>query len=390
VEPEPPRRLTSRLRRGWERVTDAVSWTPPTSTEVGTVVKAALAAGLAWGLAVTLTDGTAAVLAALTAVVIVQVNVRASVRTALQRSAAVVIGVLAAVAIGDALTLNALTVALLVGVSLALTQLVLRLPAPAARQVPISVLVVLTTVAASPDELGWRRAGETLIGAAVGVVMSLALPASRLVDGRQTVQRLGEGVCEVLQSMALGLQEPWSTGQTRAWRRVSHTVRDRLVDQAREAVGDGRNAARWNIRDRRHLTEIGRYEDAMPCLERTAIGVWAIARGLDHQARLGEEPHPAMPAMGALFASLSAAVAAHVRNILGASQDAAVVASLDEVQTRRARCMQGASRRARLALEGEAGDDRLWVEGEWLGYVALLVQVDRIAADIRANQPLAG
>ena len=385
MEPEPPRRLTSRVRRGWERVADAVSWTPPTSTEVGTVAKAALAAGLAWGLAVTFTDVNAAVLAALTAVVVVQVNVRASVRTALQRTAAVVVGVLAALAIGDALSLNAFTVAVLVGVSLALTQLVLRLPPAAARQVPISVLVVLTTVAASPNQSGWQRAGETLIGAAVGVVMSLALPASRLVDGRQTVHRLGDAVCDVLQSMAEALQEPWSTDQTRDWRRVSHTVRDRLVGQAWEAVGDGRNAAKWNIRDRRHLIELGRYEDAMPCLERTAIGVWAIARGLDDHARLHDEPHRAMPAMGALFASLAAAVSEHVQNILGASQDAAVVASLDEVQTRRERCMQGASRRARLALEADGGEDRREIEGEWIGYVSLVVQTDRIAADIRAN-----
>ncbi len=365
-----------------------MSWTPPTSTEVGTVAKAAVAAGVAWGLAVAVTDGSAAVLAALTAVVVVQVNVRASVRTALERSAAVVVGVLAALAIGDALSLDAVSVALLVGVSLALAQLVFRLPPAAARQVPISVLVVLTTVAASPNQPGWQRAVETLIGATVGVVMSLALPASRLVDARQTVQRLGDGVCEVLQSMALALEEPWSTDQTTAWRRASHTARDRLVEQAWEAVGDGRNAARWNIRDRRHLTELGRYEDAMPCLERTAIGVWAIARGLDDHARLRDEPHPAMPAMGALFAALAAAISEHVRSVLGASQDAAVVARLDEVQTRRRRCMQGASRRARLALESGGGGDHVEVEGEWIGYVSLVVQTDRIAADIRANLPV--
>ena len=367
-----------------------MSWTPPTSTEVGTVVKAAVAAGVAWGLAVRFADVGAAVLAALTAVVVVQVNVRASVRTALQRSAAVVVGVLTALAVGDALSLNAVTVALLVLVALALAQLVFRLPPAAARQVPLSVLVVLTTVAASPNQSGWQRAGETLIGATVGAVMSLALPASRLVDGRQTVQRLGDGVCDVLQTMADALEEPWSTDQTRDWRRVSHTVRDRLVGQAWEAVGDGRSAARWNIRDRRHLTELGRYEDAMPCLERTAIGVWAIARGLDDHARLRDEPHRAMPAMGALFASLAAAIAEYVRIILGASEDAAVLASLDEVQTRRERCMQGASRRARLALEADGGDDRREVEGEWIGYVSLVVQTDRIAADLRANLPLTG
>jgi hypothetical protein len=38
-----------------------------------------------------------------------------------------------------------------------------------------------------------------------------------------------------------------------------------------------------------------------------------------------------------------------------------------------------------LALEREAGDNRREVEGEWIGYVSLLVQTDRIAADIRAN-----
>ena len=385
MEPEPPRRLTSRVRRAWHRVADAVSWTPPTSTELGTVVKAAVAAGLAWALAVAVTDSDAAVLAALTSVVVVQVNVRASVPTALQRSAAVVIGVLTALAIGDALSLNALTVGLLVGGCLALAQLVFRLPPAAARQVPVTMLVVLTAAAADPDELGWQRAAGTLIGAAVGVVLSLALPASRLVDGRQTIRRLGEGLCEVLGSMGRGLAAPWSTDLTRDWRRVSHNVRDRLVDEAWEAVGDGRSAAKWNIRDRSHRSELSRFEDAMPCLERTAIGVWTIARVLDDHARLVDEPHRAMPSMSALFASMADAIAAYVGSILGASELATVEALLDEVQARRERCLQGATRRARLALEGGSHEDRHQIEGEWIGYVSLLAQIDRIAADIRVS-----
>ena len=131
----------------------AVSWTRPTSTEIGTVAKSGLAAGLSWWIARAVTDVPDPVLAPLTAVVVVQVSVRASVRTALQRSAAVVLGVLLALAIGDALELNGLTVALLVAVSLGVAQLVLRLPPSAARQVPISGLVVLSAVAASPRAL---------------------------------------------------------------------------------------------------------------------------------------------------------------------------------------------------------------------------------------------
>lgn len=118
----------------------ALRWPAPTSTEIGTVAKSGLAAGLAWWLARIVVDVPSPVLASLTAIVVVQVSVRASVSTALQRSAAVVLGVLAALAIGDAIALNAFTVALLVTASLAVAQLLLRLPNAAARQVPVSVL----------------------------------------------------------------------------------------------------------------------------------------------------------------------------------------------------------------------------------------------------------
>jgi len=57
------------------------------------------------------------------------------------------------------------------------------------------------------------------------------------------------------------------------------------------------------------------------------------------------------------------------------------------VQERRQRCVEAASRRARLVIEGGEGADPRYVEEEWLGYVAALVQVDRIAADLRAHIP---
>ena len=142
-------RVGSRVQRLWQRVAHAVSWTPPTSTELGVVAKSGLAAGLAWWVALAITGVSDPVLASLTAIVVVQVSVRASMRTALQRSAAVVLGVLVALAIGDALALNGFTVGALVAVSLGIAQLVLRLPAAAARQLPVTVLVVLTAVASS-------------------------------------------------------------------------------------------------------------------------------------------------------------------------------------------------------------------------------------------------
>ena len=151
-----------------------------------------------------------------------------------------------------------------------------------------------------------------MLGAAVGVVVSLVLPASRLVDARQTLDRLADSLGGVLETMGAGLQQPWSTDQTEEWRRQARTARDRLVGQAVEAVGNGREAARWNVRDRRHIEALGRYEDVMPRLERTAIGVSVISRGLDDHARLTGTTHPAMPAMGALLIALASAVRALV------------------------------------------------------------------------------
>jgi len=369
----------------WQRVAHAVSWTPPTLTELGVVVKSGLAAGVAWWVAFAITGVPDPVLASLTAIVVVQVSVRASIRTALQRSAAVVLGVLVALAIGDALTLNGFTVGVLVAVSLAVAQLVLRLPAAAARQLPVSVLIVLTAVASTETTSAERRAASTLIGAAIGVVTSLLLPASRLVDARETVDRLVTGLGEVLDTMGKGLQEPWSTDQTEEWRRTARTVRTRLVDQASEAIGNGREVAKWNVRDRRHAVELGRFEDALPRLERTAIGVSVISRGLDDHARVSGTVHRAMPAMGTLLIALADALRAVVANLVadgdGDVSEDRVATSLAEVRARRDRCAQGASRRARLALEDQThADDELAVE--WLGYAALLVQVDRIVADL--------
>ncbi len=376
----------SRARQLWQRGVEAVSWTRPTSTEIGVVVKSGLAAGLAWWFAGLVTGVPDPVLAPLTALVVVQVSVRSSVRAAIQRSVAVVLGVLLALAIGDALAWNAVTVAILVIVSLGVAELVLRLPASAARQVPISGLVVLTTASLSPESSAWRRAIDTVIGAGVGIVVSLILPASRLVDARQTVERLAANLGDVLETMGSGLQQPWSTDQTAEWRRTARTVRERLVRQAVEAVGSSRETAQWNVRDRRHVDVLGRYEAIMPRLERTAIGVSVISRGLDDHAHLAAVEHPAMPAMGALFVALANAVRASVRNLLGEADDDSVARSLDEVKTRRTACLRGAFRRARLALDhGESGDPQ--VEGEWLGYAALLVQVDRIIGDLSAPQP---
>ncbi len=351
------------------------------------VVKAGLAAGLSWWLASLVTDVANPVLAPLAALVTVRVSVRASISRAVLRSAAVVLGVLLALALGDSLRLNGLTVGLLVVASLALAELLLRLPTWAATQMPISVLVVLAAVSSSQRTSGWWRAVDTLIGAAVGVAVSLAFPASRLVDAWQTLDRLADGLGDTLDAMSDGLLQPWSTDQSAEWRHDAHVARHRLVAQADEAVGDGREAARWNHRDRRHIVELARYEDLMPRAERTAVGVSAIARTLDEFAHMSDEPHRPMRKMSALLGSLVEAVRAVSHDVLDEADEPRAPTALEELGRRRADCTQAAVRRAQLALQRDEGapDDR--AGDDWLGYAAVLVHVDRIVRDLTDPLP---
>ena len=178
------------------------------------MAKSALAAGLAWSIAGLVTDAPDPVLAPLTALVVVQVSVWSSVRTgdpAQRRGCA-----RRPPRLGHRGRPRVERVhgALLVAASLGVAELVLRLPTSAARQVPISGLVVLTAASVSPESSAWRRAVDTIIGAAVGIVVSLLLPASRLVDARQTLERLGTSLGDVLETMGSGLQQPWSADQT--------------------------------------------------------------------------------------------------------------------------------------------------------------------------------
>jgi uncharacterized membrane protein YgaE (UPF0421/DUF939 family) len=387
VVTESPDEPQGRLSRWWSRFTEAVSWTRPTSTEVGIVLKAGLAAGLAWGVASLVTDVSSPLLAPLTAIVTVRVSVRSSVGRAVGRSAAVVLGVLLALAVGDTIDLNGVTIGLLVAGSLAIAELLFRLPLWAATQVPISILVVLGAVATPDRTDARRRAVDTLIGAAVGVAVSLLLPASRRVDARQTLDRLADGLEHTLDTMGQGLGESWTRDDTSEWRRDAHVARDRLVQQALEAVGDSREAARWNHRDRRHIDELGRYEELAQRSERAAIGVSSIARTFDEFAHRSDEAHQPLPRLSALMVALARGIRAVVSEGLGQTGVADVDAAIADVRAKREECMSGARRRARLALESDVASEDDRSAAEWLGYAAVLVHVDRIVHDLTGPLP---
>ena len=111
--------------------------------------------------------------------------------------------------------------------SLAFALLVLRLPRPAANQIPVSALVVMAALAAGEQSYAGERALDTVLGAAVGVAVSLALPASRRNDARESMRRLATVIGDELDEMGEGLCSTWSTSQTAEWRHTARLTRQR-------------------------------------------------------------------------------------------------------------------------------------------------------------------
>lgn len=372
------------LVRRWADLREQVAWTRPPRAEVYSVLKAALAAALAWLAAVAMTDLSSPVLAPLAAMITVRISVHASMTAAIQRSVAVVIGVLAAVALGTHLSLNALSIGLLTGLTLAVAQLLLRLPRQAANQVPVSLLVVMAATSSGIDDAPWARTWATVIGASVGVAVSLALPASRVKDGRETLGRLSESTAHLLDAIAEALTGTWSLEQTAEWRHTARVTRQRLVGEAADAVGNSRESAHWNVRDRAHVGELSRYEEALPRLERTAIGVWTLARGLDHHATLNGGEHHEMPDMAALLAAVAELVRAFTADAL-VGRDERTGPAVDAATKARETCASRAGHQSLAALDrgDPAYEER--PEREWMSYTALLVQLDRIIDDLKAH-----
>jgi uncharacterized membrane protein YgaE (UPF0421/DUF939 family) len=388
-----------RLRQARRILDERLAWTPPTSTEIALVGKAGAAAGLSWWLASLITGVSQPFLAPLTAIMTVQITVRASIAQGFQRTLGVMLGVAIAVGLGDAFHPNALTVAVLMGGSLAVAQLILRMEPFGATQVPITLLLVIAAVGSNPATNGWPRIVDTTVGAAVGVLVSaLVLPASRLTDARQTVDRLGSSVADLLESMAAGVRTPWDEQVTSDWRRRARAARRRLVDEATEAVGSGQEAARWNMRDRRNVEQLARFELALPRLERAANGVAQLARDLDDVAVA--EPgisHAPLPDMAELFHALAGVVRATTVALTAAddstteSATTSVADALEVVRARRRPVARAALRQAEGALIADDGTpvSSARSSGEWLSYLALLVQVDHIAEDLGEPLPLA-
>ncbi|WP_438853843.1 FUSC family protein [Agromyces sp. M3QZ16-3] len=171
------------------------------------LLKSAVATVAAWLLAGWLIPGPLPVFAAIAALLVVQPSVNQSLGKALERSVGVIAGVVIASLLGlvfgptSWVILAAILIALLVAWTL-------RMTAGTSNQVAISAMLVLALGGTSP-EYAFDRVLETLIGAAIGIVVNaLIVPPVLVGPAREQLARLGSELAASTDRLAGALRAP--------------------------------------------------------------------------------------------------------------------------------------------------------------------------------------
>jgi hypothetical protein len=258
---------------------------------VGRIARIAVAAVGGYAAALPLPDSAPPVVAALTGLLVVQVTFYATVRSSLQRVASVVAGVLVATLLSEWVGLNLLSLLAVVVVSLLIGR-VLRL-GDSALEVAISALLVLAVGGRS--DVAFGRVYETLIGAAVGVVINLALaPPVYLQGAGDAIGALAARMAALLRTVSADLQDGWSQRSAARWLAQAREL-DGPLRVAREALTRSEDSLRLNPRSRR-VGHVGpSLRGGLAALEHAAILLRGITRSLlDRVEDLpeGEDPGP--------------------------------------------------------------------------------------------------
>ncbi|MBN9178081.1 MAG: FUSC family protein [Microbacterium sp.] len=240
------------------------------------VVKSAVATLAAWLLAGWLIAGPPPVFAAIAALLTVQPSITQSFGRGVERTVGVVAGVVVASLIGIVWGGGFGAVALSIVCALLMTW-ALRATPGTANQVAISAMLVLALGTATPG-YALDRVLETLLGAAIGLVVNLAIvPPLALDPARGRVAELTADTAAALDRLGDALLAPQNTASLAALLAEAREVRG-AVAAAEQALGEARDSLALNPRGRRSREEVRELVDAVTRLSAITTQVTGMTR----------------------------------------------------------------------------------------------------------------
>jgi uncharacterized membrane protein YgaE (UPF0421/DUF939 family) len=214
------------------------------------VIKTAVAAIVAWFVCVVALDQSLPIFAAIAALLVVQPSVSQSFSRGLERSLGVVFGVILAFAVGLIFGTGTWIVLTVIVVSLLLAW-AFKLSPGSSNQIPISAMLVLSIGGLTPSYAVYRIT-ETVIGAAIGLIVNVAIvPPVLLAPAHGAVQRLVRDCASCLDRVAGSLTQPQTTATLAELLDYARGLRNTQATAA-TALAAGEESLTMNPRRGRH------------------------------------------------------------------------------------------------------------------------------------------
>ncbi len=251
------------------------------------VLKTSVAAIVAWLVCVVALNQPLPIFAAIAALLVVQPSVNQTLTRGIERSVAVIVGVVIAYLVGLVFG-TASWVVLAVIVLTLLLSWALRLAPGSANQIPISAMLVLAIGAQTPG-YAVNRVIETIIGAAIGFGINvLIVPPLLARPAHLAIVRLTEDIAETMESLASALRRPTDRAELAALLAQARALRDGQGKVAAALTG-AEDSLTLNPRGGRQRALLARDRDLFARLTPLVTRVVGMVRSLHDNAVPGLE-----------------------------------------------------------------------------------------------------
>src|SRR6478672_11056182 len=258
------------------RLGDPIWW-----NDVLQLAKTVLAAVTAWVLASSVLDLPQPFLAPWAALLVVHATVYRTFSKGAQQVAATVVAVLLATAVGEWLGLTTVSMALLLAVALLLGSI----PWLGAEATTIAATgVVVLSTGFDDDVMLISRLLDTAIGVGVGLLVNVIVwPPLRRRTAAKALDRIDDGIGELLTDMAVGLRDAVGNDDVAAWIDRTRDL-DEDLDQAWALVRLAQESARMNPRrSARPMKDPKQWRGLLRRMEQAVAETRSLARTLGGQ-----------------------------------------------------------------------------------------------------------
>jgi hypothetical protein len=316
------------------------------------------------------------VLAPLTALLVARLTTYETVTSSVDRVVSVVAGVVVAVTLASVVGLTWWSLGAAIALSLVLGQL-LRLGSNRL-EVAISAMIVLAVGGNEHQAVG--RVVETLVGAAVGVGVSLVVaPPLQVRPAAEALTDLSGGLAEVLRGLATDLRADWDRVAADRWLDRARALGP-AVGRADRALDQAEQSARLHPRGGVARSASPRLRTGLSGLEHGYVALRSLCRALLDRTYWVPEQGQAYDPRAREALALVLEEAADAVTAVGAYAAGAPGDGADEaLQARRV-----SLRLRRDELSALLHVDPVHDEAAWQQHGALLASIDRLRVEIDA------